>query len=131
MAWLARAACLVLPLALGCGEEVRQLQWEVDFASGEDRAAATALSARILAEGCGGSTVVWRGEIRLSPGAAAPMSPPRLAPGTYGFVVEARDTSCTRIARGCEPLRLPQAADSTVRVELATDRAPSPECDVA
>lgn len=47
------------------------------------------------------------------PGVIEPLSPPRLAPGTYGFAATGRDATCHIVFAGCTQITLPATADPT------------------
>lgn len=118
----------VILAAVGCGEDTVSLEWQYRFERPEDETAARVLVARILRDGCSGGEELWTTEIVLDGTGPAPMRPPALEPGTYGFALDARDDTCTRIARGCESQRVPTRGSDPVITTLLADMGASPDC---
>ena len=57
--------------------------------------------------------------VDAGPGMLAPLTPPKLPPGTYGFAATGRDDTCHIVLAGCTQLTLPDGADpATVETNL-------------
>jgi len=90
-------------------------------------AEAVALEASIAEGGCDrAAPLIYREEFPLGALETA-MTPPRLAPGFYGFRLVARNASCQALAAGCVGIDV-DASTSRVLVQL-TSTAPFPGCD--
>ena len=108
------AMLAVVLVACGDDADALRLRWEGVFDPPELALRAARVEARILEGGCEGTIEVYRAT--LSRGAAS-AAVPELPPGTYGFELRARDTSCTWFAGGCEARTLPRDS-GTVLVTL-------------
>ncbi len=125
---LVGAVCLALGLGWGCGKTGPvSLAWDYGFPANVDAMRAAAITAIVHEGGCSGA-VHWQQSFSAT-AAASGMSPPVLAAGTWGFEVQALDTSCVTFAMGCTEVSLPYH-DPQIVVHLMPV-AESPACPSA
>lgn len=122
---VALAAWIACTLA-GCSDGPA-IRWEASFVEPALAMRAQVLEIEILEGGCEGTRAVHSAE-RTRSGSMPRV--PRLASGTYGFRIVARDVDCVRFARGCTPVTLPQPDGTTVRTEIAALFSEELACDV-
>lgn len=118
------AGILVTLLFAGCSKSAGHLEWTVSYASTDLASQSASVDAWIVRGGCGGTERVYDAEV----GGGAPNDGRSLASGVYGFVVEAHDAACRRVARGCTEARLPRSAP----IDVVLVESPGPaSCSVA
>lgn len=118
LCFLASFLALVGSAACDIGPEA--LSWRVRFACAEAASDVEAVELSIVEGGCEGDNVRYR--VRRKRDATAPVDPPTLPKGRYGFRAEALDAEGKVRASGCDPLELP----AEVSVEVVMD---GPACD--
>ncbi|MFK7985994.1 MAG: hypothetical protein AB8I08_08180 [Sandaracinaceae bacterium] len=97
------------------------------FDGGRDAGASMDAGLPAVDAGFTGVPGTVRYEVELRRGEVAEMNPPVLAPGGWGFLVEARDGSCGTVAVGCTPLDLPlEGSEASVTVRLAAQTLAAP-----
>jgi hypothetical protein len=116
------AAVVVLSSLGGCGDPSLS-SWWFEVEDEALRARVVSVSATILRDGCGSSTIVFRDQFRVG---RPSVSPPPLDDGRYGFVGRAFDAECRLIASGCSDVTLPAVG---VTVQLQPESGPiDPTC---
>lgn len=98
---------------IGC--DARRASWNFTFAENSLKTRAAVVEARILADGCSGSRVLYETSIDPSTNAT---SPEELTPGTYGFFGRAGDVDCRWFAEGCVEKTLPLDEEESISVRL-------------
>jgi hypothetical protein len=121
-----RLALLLSALVLSPGGCVPHLlDWEIGWSETGLENRFAAVEASILSGGCGGGTVLWIEEVRLSTGWE---TPPNLGAGRYGFAARARDAHCVWYAQGCREIDLPASDQAAVLVVLEPAAPAEPAC---
>lgn len=98
---------------IGC--DARTVSWSFTFAERSLKTRAVVVEARILADSCAGSRVIYESTFDPSRRASAP---DELAPGSYGFFGRAGDADCRWFAEGCVQKTLPLGDDEAITVRL-------------
>jgi hypothetical protein len=123
--WLGGLVSIALATA-GCQADGFGLDWQYRFADDAQRSASQYVVAQILEGGCSSVRPIFIvGFPRDEP---SPMDAPQLGPGRWGFEVVARNADCTRVARGCVDVDLPDGDRASVVVDLASVTGAVPEC---
>ena len=101
------------------------LRWTIEHQSAALRDRAAVVRASVRQGGCEGAE---RYVVTISREAPAPVEPPILPPGSWGFEATAYDASCARVSYDCELAVLP--VDGAVELVLE-NASPLPLCPAA
>ncbi|HVZ35659.1 MAG TPA: C-type lectin domain-containing protein, partial [Polyangiaceae bacterium] len=108
-----------------CAPEATRLSWTITFADPARFDSDDKVLAWIMRGGCNSHEHVLDVEL----GSDVDMSgTTTLAPGTYGFAAEARDSQCRPLAFGCIERRLPGHTSAPVEIVLQSEDGEAPRC---